>query len=226
MNKIGAITIGQSPRVDMVPEILPFMQGIECIEKGALDGMTKEEIAAIAPQDGDYVLVTRLVDGSSVQIAERHILPRIQKHIDDFNAQGIKAVLMLCTGQFPPFNSKIPVFYPEVLQRYFVLGVVGDNALGILSPNEKQIPQSTSRWTAAGVKNVLVEAATPYADPAHVTAAGLKLKERGAQMIVMDCMGYNLAMKKSIQDATGLPVVLPRTVAARFMSELYGENQS
>jgi hypothetical protein len=73
---VGAITIGQSPRTDMVPELLEVLgPGVELLEGGALDGMSGAEIAAIAPRDGDQVLVTRLRDGSSVRLAERHILP-------------------------------------------------------------------------------------------------------------------------------------------------------
>mgnify|MGYP002922345759 FL=1 len=100
MKKIGAITVGQAPRVDVTPDIEPLLRGITLVQRGALDGMTKEELKAIEPEEGDYVLVSRLKDGTSVKMAEKHILPRIQKIITELNEEGMEAILMLCTGQF------------------------------------------------------------------------------------------------------------------------------
>ena len=44
MKKIGAITVGQSPRVDLIPEIQPILgDSVEIIQAGALDGLSKGE---------------------------------------------------------------------------------------------------------------------------------------------------------------------------------------
>ena len=43
--KIGAITIGQSPRIDVIPEMQEILgENVIILEAGALDGLTKEEI--------------------------------------------------------------------------------------------------------------------------------------------------------------------------------------
>ena len=69
--KIGAVTIGQSPRVDVTKDIMGiFGSSVELIQAGGLDGLTKEEIKAFAPEKDDYVLVSRLTDGSSVTFAD------------------------------------------------------------------------------------------------------------------------------------------------------------
>ena len=63
--KVGAITIGQSPRADVVQELLPLMgEQVELIQAGALDGLTREDIQAFAPGPEDYTLISRLRDGS------------------------------------------------------------------------------------------------------------------------------------------------------------------
>ena len=64
--KVGAITIGQSPRTDVVQELFPLMgEQVELIQAGALDGLTREDIQAFAPGPEDYTLISRLRDGSS-----------------------------------------------------------------------------------------------------------------------------------------------------------------
>ena len=56
--KVGAITIGQSPRADVVQELLPLMgEQVELIQAGALDGLTREDIQAFAPGPEDYTLI-------------------------------------------------------------------------------------------------------------------------------------------------------------------------
>lgn len=221
-SRIGAITVGQSPRVDVVPEINALFGGVDVEQRGALDGLEYEEIMQLAPEAGDYVLVTRLQDGRSVRIAEKHILSRIQRHIDELVRQGVDGILMLCTGEFPVFHCDVPILYPQRLLQHFVAGVVSGKTVGVLSPDASQIPQSSRRWRENGVANVAVQAANPYGDPALVPAAAKLLKEQGAELIVLDCIGYTCAMKEAVRMATGLPVALPRTIAARTVAELFG----
>lgn len=66
MIKVGAITIGQSPRTDVTQDILPLLgDQVELLQAGGLDGLTREEIEAFQPGPDDYVLISRLRDGSS-----------------------------------------------------------------------------------------------------------------------------------------------------------------
>ena len=89
MVKIGAITIGQSPRDDIIRDIRPLLgEEIQLLQAGGLDGLSREEIEAFTPQPGDYVLISKLRDGSSVVFAERYILPRLQACIDRLEEDG------------------------------------------------------------------------------------------------------------------------------------------
>jgi len=79
---VGLITIGQAPRVDVVPDMAAILgPGVEVREAGALDGLARSEIDALAPGPGDEILVTRLADGGSAFVAKRHVTPRIQARI-------------------------------------------------------------------------------------------------------------------------------------------------
>lgn len=49
---LGCVTIGQAPRVDVVPDLVPVLPGTEIIERGALDELDAAEIAALTPQGG------------------------------------------------------------------------------------------------------------------------------------------------------------------------------
>ena len=42
----------------------------------------------------------------------------------------------------------------------------------------------------------------------------------GAEICVLDCFGYTAQMKTRLEELTGLPAILPRTLAARIAGEL------
>lgn len=221
--RIGTVTIGQAPRVDVVPEILDLMgPGIEVAEAGALDGLSGEEIAAFAPEAGDYVLVTRLADGSSVQVAERFITPRIIEKIQNHFANGIPLVFLLCTGEFPDFTEGGILVRPEKILFNTVEAVAKGKRIGVLTPSPDQLPQSVARWSKVSdtVKSV---PASPYVNgPEAVRAAAEELKEWGAQITLLDCIGYTLAMQRTVREITGAPAITGRGIAARVVGELMG----
>ena len=71
MKKIGFITIGQSPRDDIMQDIFPLISNdTEILQRGALDGLSEEDLKAIAPKPGDTVLVSSLRNGQWVSMAE------------------------------------------------------------------------------------------------------------------------------------------------------------
>jgi len=220
VRKIGTITIGQSPRSDMIPEIQAILgSGVEIIEGGALDGLDRAEIERLAPRRGEHVLVTRLRDGSSVQLAEHHILPQMQEQIDRLTAQGAEAIALVCTGEFPPFRSPRLLIEPQKVLHHFVAGVVRGRRLGVVVPLPAQVEGTVKRWGSLG-SELRVEAGSPYGDIAELEGACRALRGWGAEMIVLDCMGFSGPMKQRAAELGGVPVVLPRTVLARTLAEL------
>src|ERR1700727_2660357 len=73
---VGVVTIGQSPRTDVMPDIAGRLPpGTRVIERGALDHIGPAELASLAPACGEDLLVTRLRDGTEVTLAEARLTP-------------------------------------------------------------------------------------------------------------------------------------------------------
>ena len=75
---VGLVTIGQSPRPDLIEEYERALPGARLVQAGALDGLSEAEILALAPGAGDDVLVSRLRTGREVRLARRYLEPRLQ----------------------------------------------------------------------------------------------------------------------------------------------------
>ncbi len=219
--RIGVVTIGATPRPDgLVTEIGQILGGgYELLEAGALDGLSKAEVQAMAPEPGEYLLITVLGDGSSVTVAKRHIVPLVQKRIDEMNAREMDVVLLMCTGAFPPLESRKPLVRPQPILYNLVRGIAEGRKVGVMTPLPAQVEQARSKWSEVGVETS-VAPADPYGDPARIEAAALELARENVSLIVMDCFGYTLAMKELVRRETGLPVVLARSAIARVVGEL------
>ncbi len=47
-------------------------------------------------------------------------------------------------------------------------------------------------------------------------------KVRQVQLVVLDCMGYTLAIQDKVRQITGAPVILARGIFGRVLKELIG----
>lgn len=221
--RLGVVTIGQSPRVDMVPEMLPLL-GLPAdavVERGALDGLSAAGIAALAPRTrGGHVLTTRLADGSSVVLDHDAAADRVQGAILDVEST-VDATLVVCTGEFLPLEHAKPLLFAERLLLGGTATLCEHEPVGIVCPLPAQVRMSHDKWRPV-VGPVVVSAATPYAEGAEesVAAAAKQLTSVGARRIVLDCMGYTAAMRRAAADACGVPVLLARGVVARLAGEL------
>lgn len=221
MFKLGAITVGQSPRADVTDDIMGIFNGkLELIERGALDGLTLAEVALLKPEEGDYVLVSRMRDGTQVFFAEEKILPRIQECIHQLEQEGVQMILFFCTGEFAyPFESCVPCVYPGKLITSLVPALCGDEPLIVITPLPEQVEQTRNKWRKI-VPDVTAVAASPYGDMAAIEKAGEVIRTMTGSLVIMDCIGYSQAMKKIVARKTGKKVILSRTMAARVISEL------
>ncbi|MFC1937102.1 AroM family protein [Chloroflexota bacterium] len=222
---VGMITIGESPRDDLVPEI-KRLAGLEAeiLQCGTLDGLSRSEMTKLAPEHGEYELVTRLKDGTEIRLARRKLVNRMQNCIDSLEERGADVIVILCVGEWPGFRSEKLVIEPFAPFRGLMLGMVnkGDR-LGIIVPAEAQIEGFKQGWSKQGVK-LSVAAASPYGPTARddLARAARSLKESGVDVVAMACPGFDEEMRGIVEEITGKPAVLVLSVLAWMVKELAG----
>jgi len=223
LKKVGIVTIGQSPREDVVPEIKE-LAGVEVktLECGVLDGLSLSEIEKLAPAKGEYMLMARLKDGAQVSLARSKIIDKMQRCVDSLVEQGADFILILCVGGWPKFKSEKLVVTPSESFCGFIFGLVGEgDMLGVIVPSEDQIDDFKQKWFKKGLELNLAAASAygPAAKDETIYAAE-KLKESGVNLIAMDCPGYTMEAKRIVQQITGKPAILVRSVVAAIIKVL------
>ena len=221
---IGLVTIGQSPRVDVVPDMAEILgPGVEVREAGALDGLGRAEIDALAPAPDDEILVTRLSDGASVFVGRRAITARVEAQIAALERAGVTLTALLCTGAFPRLAAARPLIQPQPVLLGALRGMSWPGRLGILTPSVPHVPQTLARWRGDGFDPV-VAPLSPYdaTDATAVARAAATLHESGVGLVVMDCMGYRRKTRDEVQELLQVPVLAANFLVARMLAELCG----
>jgi protein AroM len=219
---VGLVTIGQSPRPDVVPDMAEIIgPGVEIREAGALDGLTRAQIDALAPRAGDEILVTRLADGTPVFLGRQRIEGLLEQRIAALEAGGATLTALMCTGDFPRLRARRPIVQPQPILVGTLRGMSWPGGLGVVVPSVPHVPQALERWRGEGFDAAVV-ALSPYAeeDPAAVRRAAEGL--RGSGLVVLDCMGFRRKTRDEMRELTSGPVLLANLLVARVIAELCG----
>lgn len=222
MKKIGLITIGQSPRLDILSDIEPiFGEDVELLQRGALDNLTREELAALAPKEGETVLVSCLRDGTSVTMAEERILGLLQDCIEALEGEGVSCILFLCTGDFKDrLNGKVPLLYPNRILSGLLPAFCTDGRITVLVPDGEQTAEAMVQWSSLGLA-VQVFPVSPYDGTwEDFQSVAERIMETEGSYVLLDCMGYSSEMKHKIEEVSGKTVLLPRTLSAAIAKAL------
>jgi protein AroM len=219
MKKIGMLTIGQSPRVDLIPRLLEIMgDDYEIVEAGALDDLTIEDVNKIDLRPEDYILVSRMRDGKEIKITKKFILPRMQKQLDKIEDRGVRLTVIMCTGKFPHFQSKGLVVTPSEILKGVVEGSLKAGKLAVVYPTAEQKSYAEKDFGRPGIETY-ADTVSPY-EPKDVDGLLKRLAKEDPDLIFLNCFGFPIDLKHKVQEATGKPVVHSSSVIARVLKEL------
>lgn len=219
MTSVGLVTIGQAPRDDVTPSIAAQLpEGTEIIEAGALDPFASaEEIRTeVGARPDGAMFVTRLQDGTAVDIDRSAAHELLQERIEELEDR-VMAIGVLCTGAFPDLTAAVPILEPRRLLRAWVAGITQpDDTLGIVMPDTEQIQQTIDKWDEHAL---CTAAGSPYAESTEIDQAAMELGTE-PDLVVMDCIGYDSKMERTVRKSTDASVLLSRSVLAKTLSEI------
>jgi protein AroM len=223
MERIGMITVGQSPRDDLVPFMTPlFTRPVQVLEAGALDHLPLPAIRALGPDPGETGIVARLHDGSETLLSHDKILPRVQACVERLQAQGAELLVILCGADWSALISKGLVVNPGRVFPAIVSALAGGRRLGVIKPSAGQLDQARRQFAERGIE-AHVTAASPYCGEARLSEArraAESLRATRVDVVWMTCVGMDEAMREVVSGVVGTPVILARSILARIIDEL------
>jgi len=223
--KLAFATIGEAPRDDLVPYLRGKLPAeLEVEEDGVLNHLDPEGRRALDAHDDTLHMVTRDREGNAYRLSYERTLPKMQAVVDGLVERGADMVVILCGADWSPVQAPVPVVNPGVLFPNLVQALGTGLKLGVIKPDEGQIPHTQKHYASIGLDPV-VTAASPYGSDRLELArrAAETLRDQGAEMIWMTCVGMDEDMRDAVHEILPRPTLLARSVLARIIAELVGD---
>jgi protein AroM len=201
---IGALTIGQSPRPDLVAPLENLLPRCRILQAGALDGFSLEELPDTT--NAAFPLVTQIQDGSVVTVEESFIAPKLQQALEQLEAQGVAATLLLCAGTFAHLQSRRLLFKPFEI-GCGVLRALGMKSLGLIAPFVEQESPIRQRWEKSGWQTTVWTADLGNQDRAFHQQLSDHIQTNELECILLDYVGHPLGQVTQLQRSIDLPVL-------------------
>lgn len=212
--KVAFVSVGQTPRFDLVPDLLTQLDlPIAATEFGCLDGLSEQEITALAPHPSEQAIVTRLADGSDIVLSKPRMAERMAQIVSRFAPSDFELVVILTTGLFRDFESRCPTVNAQRAIESGILSLASQGtAVGLIQPLAQQVDEIA--LPALSAYRVLKSHASP-GDKAELAQALVDLAE--SEIIVLNSVSFTDADRLMVTRASGKPVVLARRLVAGAM---------
>lgn len=219
--RISFVTIGCSPRPDIVPEMVSDILGgrtpgcIEIAEFGVLDGLEAAELDAMRAAPGEPEFATRDGGGNEISVSVERTERRLGNLLTRIDTLGFDLIVLLCTGTRirPPANTLI-IEAQRVVNSAIDALTTGGAPLGIMVPYQTQIGSLFGQHGASA--NIRFAAASPY-DGEPLAPRAEQLAD--CKVTVMHCMGYSHAMRDELCAALPHHVLHARGIVASFVRQ-------
>lgn len=201
------ITIGQSPRFDVIHELVDIIgKSFEYEEIGLLDFSENLRILkTLNIEAGKEFLVSRLRDGKEIKLPRKWVVQKLKEIGPEI--EGLK--VLLCTEGFDIFDFILPA---KILE-YFV-SVLKPRKLGIVVPAKGQINMVRSKW-----QRLVKDLKLTYLSPYSTTSGDLSiLNDR--ELVILDCIGYGKEDEDNLRNYTSGIVVSARRLLANFLRNI------
>jgi protein AroM len=235
--KLGALSIGYSPRPGIVDDIISCRPQIEIVHAGALDGVAVGDIASlqlvetVAPDGSreivssynstaEYQLITMLNPNQVVSLEKHDLLPLLQNKINELCKTDIDAILLLCTGRFPGLVSSKPLVIPHEVFAKAISWLRPKAKVAVVCPIEGQKKAAEGKWQLEGFDPVVL-VASPYTDR-DIEKTGQMLQKERFELVILDCFGFGETTKKGLAKFVKCPVISIRIVVRSLLLEFFG----
>ena len=240
MKKIGVI-VGfkvSDEIAEWVKANLEVPEDTEVLVVGAQDGMSDKKLRALSEgvEPGPYV--DALSDGTTVHLRKEDVIKNMRKKAEALREQGVVASMICCTMEYSELEDIDNLLIPSKLVENAALALVPKGAtIGVINPLEETMDYEIQKWKRLPDYKIVNLAAPAIVEGSPEAAllseeefaaaekrpveAAKKLAEQGADVIVLDCMGFTKAHREKVSKATGKPIIQPQSLLGKTLETLY-----
>lgn len=219
---LAILTIGIVPMEEVLPLLTEYIDENQISCHSLLGNMSREEVMAeYAVEAGEEPLLTLLRDNQLVHVSRQKVERDLQSVVEVLDNQSFDVILLMSTAAIKNMTARNTILLePLRIIPPLVASIVDGHQVGVIVPVEELLAVQAQKWQALATPP-LYALANPIHDPPHqLIAAGKELQENGADVIMLDCLGFNQRHRDLLQKNLDVPVLLSNVLIARLASEL------
>ncbi|MHC9005144.1 AroM family protein [Enterobacter adelaidei] len=219
---LAILTIGVVPVSEVLPLLTEHVSEQQITHLSLLGKMSREEVMEdYAVEAGEDPLATLLSDGKLAHVSRQKIERSLQGVIEVLDNQGYDVILLMSTAPIKGLTARNAILLePMRIIPPLVASIVDGHQVGVIVPLEELMDNQEVKWHVLE-KVPLYALANPFWDSdVALIEAGRELLERGADVLILDCLGFHQHHRDLLQKALDVPVLLSNVLMARLASEL------
>ncbi|ENT8679502.1 AroM family protein [Escherichia albertii] len=219
---LAILTIGIVPLQEVLPLLTEYIDEKNISHHSLLGNLSRERVMAeYAPQAGEETILTLLNDNQLAQVSRRKIERDLQSVVEVLDSQGYDVILLMSTAAIRGMTVRNTIFLePLRILPPLVSSIVEGHQVGVIVPVEELLEAQAQKWQILQ-KPPLFSLGDPVHDSEQkIIEAGKELLANGADVIMLDCLGFNQRYRDLLQKQLDVPVLLSNVLIARLAAEL------
>lgn len=219
---LAILTIGVVPVSEVLPLLTEHISEQQITHHSLLGTLSREEVMEeYAPEPGDTLLPTLLSDGDLANVSLRKIERALQSVVEVLDHQGYDVILLMSTAPITGLIARKAILVePTRIIPPLVGSIVDSHQVGVIVPIPELLENQSQKWQVLANAPLLAVANPIWDSEAKLIAAGRDLLDRGADVLMLDCLGFHQRHRDLLQKNLDVPVLLSNVLVARLASEL------
>lgn len=219
---MAILTVGVVPVQTILPLLTEHISEQQITHFSVLGKMDPQDVLTDYKVDpGETPLPTRLCDGSIAMVSREKVERDLQSVIEVMDNQGYDVILLMSTADIRGLNARNAILIePQRIIPPLVASIVDGHQVGVIVPIPELMEPQQRKWSVLE-KTPFYTLAHPYeATEYQLVSAGKELIEQGADVLMLDCLGFHQWHRDLLQKSLDVPVLLSNVLVARLASEL------
>lgn len=219
---LAILTIGVVPMSEVLPLLTEYIDEQHITNHSLLGKMSREDVMAdYAVEPGDDPLLTLLNDNQIAHVSRQKVERDLQSVVEVLDNQGYDVIILMSTAAIKSMAARNSILLePLRIIPPLVASIVDGHQVGVIVPVAELLAAQEKKWQVLQMPPVYSLANPVHGSEQQLIDAGQALLDQGADVIMLDCLGFHQRHRDILQQALDVPVLLSNVLIARLASEL------
>ncbi|ELO0859236.1 MULTISPECIES: AroM family protein [Citrobacter] len=219
---LAILTIGVVPMSEVLPLLTEYIDEQNITHHSLLGKMSRDDVLAeYALESDEDPLLTLLNDNELAYVSRQKVERDLQSVIEVLDNQGYDVILLMSTVSIASMTARNSILLePLRIIPPLVASIVDGHQVGVIVPVEDLMADQAEKWQVLQSPPLFSLANPVHGTTEQLIEAGKDLLEQGADVIMLDCLGFHQRHRDVLQKSLDVPVLLSNVLIARLASEL------